>query len=98
MGVLVGTADNERKLQATYATEAKARQHAQAEFKRLDRGTASLSCTLALGRADLYPEHSITVSDFKPGIDGTGWLVSKATHTITGSADFTTSLELERGR
>lgn len=97
VGVLVGTADNEKKLQATYATEAEARQHAQAEFQRLDRGTASLSYTLALGRADLYPEQSITVSGFKPEIDGTDWLVSKATHSISGSAGFTTSLELERG-
>lgn len=96
VGVLVGTADNEKKLQATYATEAEARQHAQAEFQRLDRGAASLSYTLALGRADLYPEQSITVSGFKPEIDGTDWLVSKATHTITGAAGFTTALELER--
>jgi len=96
-GVLVGTADNEKKLQATYATEAEATQHAQAEFKRLDRGTATLSYTLALGRADLFPEQTVTVSGFKPEIDGTDWLVSKATHTISGSSGFTTSLELERG-
>ncbi|MCF3469150.1 phage late control D family protein [Stenotrophomonas maltophilia] len=95
-GVLVGTAENEKKLQATYATADEARQHAEAEFKRLDRGTAQLSYTLALGRADIYPEQTVTVSGFKPEIDGTDWLVSKVTHTIDGGSGFTSALELER--
>ncbi|WP_164147505.1 phage late control D family protein [Stenotrophomonas maltophilia] len=96
-GVLVGTSENEKKLQATYANADEARQQAEAEFKRLDRGTAQLSYTLALGRADIYPEQTVTVSGFKPEIDGTDWLVSKVTHTIDGSSGFRSSLELERG-
>jgi phage protein D len=52
-GVLVGTSENEKKLQPTYATAEEARQHAEAEFKRLDRGTPS-SATASLGRADIY--------------------------------------------
>jgi len=93
--VLVGSAENEKKLQATYASEAEARQHAEAERRRCERGTASLSCTLALGRADLYPEQAVAVSGFKPEIDGMDWLVAKATHTVS-SAGFTTSIELQR--
>ncbi|MBA0361610.1 phage late control D family protein [Stenotrophomonas maltophilia] len=96
-GVLVGTSANEKKLQATYANAQEARQHAEAEFKRLDRGTAQLSYRLAIGRADIYPEQTVTVSGFKPEIDGTDWLVAKATHTIDGSGGFVTALELERG-
>ncbi|HDS1533963.1 TPA: phage holin family protein [Stenotrophomonas maltophilia] len=95
-GVLVGTSENEKKLQATYDNADEARQQAEAKFKRLDRGTAQLSYTLALGRADIYPE-TVTVSGFEPEIDGTDWLVSKVTHTIDGSSGFTASLELERG-
>ncbi len=94
-GVLVGTSDNEKKLQATYASADEARQHAEAEFKRLDRGTAQLSYRLAVGRADIYPEQTVNVSGFKPEIDGTDWLVTKATHTIDGSSGFVTALELE---
>lgn len=93
--VLVGTADNEKKLQATYATEAEARQQAEAELKRLTRGTAQLSYKLALGRADIYPEQALSVSGFKPEIDATEWLVTKASHAV-GPAGFSTSLELER--
>ncbi|WP_164276569.1 phage late control D family protein [Stenotrophomonas sp. B1-1] len=96
-GVLVGTADNEKKLQATYANAEEARQQAEAEFKRLERGTAQLSYRLALGRADIYPEQTVTVRGFKPEIDGTDWLVAKTTHTLDGSGGFTTALELERG-
>jgi len=95
-GVLVGTPENEKKLQATYATAEEARQHAEAEFKRLDRGTAQLSYRLALGRADIYPEQIVTVSGLKPEIDAANWLVTKATHTIDGSNGFQTSVELEK--
>lgn len=38
-----------------YAIEDEAEHHAQDEFKRLNRGTATLSYTLPLGRADLPP-------------------------------------------
>ncbi len=93
--VLAGSSDNEKKLQATYATEAEARQHAEAELKRLQRGTATLSYTLALGRADISPEQTIAVQGFKSEIDGTEWLVSKASHSFDPGSGFTTSLELE---
>jgi phage protein D len=94
--VLVGTADNEKKLQATYATEQEARQHADAEFKRLERGTATMNYTLALGRADISPEQTVTLSGFKNEIDGTNWLVAKAVHTVDPTSGFTSSVELER--
>jgi len=95
--VLVGSSKNEKKLQQTYASESEARQHAKAELQRLARGTATLSFKLALGRADLYPGQTVNIAGIKPDIDGTTWLVVKATHTIDGGAGFTTALELERG-
>lgn len=94
--VLVGTADNEKKLQATYATEAEARQQAEAEFKRLTRGTAQLSYKLAQGRADIYPEQMVVVSGLKPETDITDWLIVKASHSLNGTGGFSTSLDLER--
>jgi phage protein D len=93
--VLVGSDENARRLPGTYGTEAEAREQAEAANKRNQRGQATLSYTLALGRPDIYPEQRITVSGFKPEIDNTEWLVVKATHTITGDAGFTTALELE---
>lgn len=93
--VLVGTDDNAKRLQESYADEATARQHAHAELERVKRGMAKFKYTLAIGRADLFPEQTVKVSGFKPEIDGPSWLIAKTTHTIIGSSGFTTTLELE---
>ncbi|CAJ7208425.1 bacteriophage late control gene D protein [Burkholderia pseudomallei] len=94
--VIVGGENNKnvKVLPEDYATEAEARAAAQAEFKRMQRSQATMSYTLARGRAELFPEMPVTVSGFKPEIDETPWLVKKATHTI-GDVGFTTALELE---
>ncbi|MCF5956145.1 phage late control D family protein [Xanthomonas perforans] len=93
--VLVGKDDNVKRLRESYANEATARQHARAELERVKRGLAKFDFTLAIGRADLFPEQTLTVSGFKPEIDRQRWLISKTTHAINGSSGFTTSLELE---
>ncbi|ACD60041.1 phage late control D family protein [Xanthomonas oryzae] len=93
--VLVGTDDNAKRLSESYADEATARQHARAELERIKRGLAKLDYTLAIGRADLFPEQRLTMSGFKPEIDRQSWLIAKVTHTINGSIGFTTALELE---
>jgi phage protein D len=77
-----------------YATESEAREVAEAELARIRRSQATLAYTLALGRAELFPELPVTVSGFKPEIDATPWLVRQVTHTI-GEGGFTSSLELE---
>lgn len=93
--VLVGTDDNAKRLRESYADEATARQHAHAELERVKRGLAKFDFTLAIGRADLFPEQTLMVSGFKPEIDRQRWLIAKTTHTINGSSGSTTSLELE---
>lgn len=93
--VLVGNSGNAKRLRETFNTQAEAREQANAEWKRIQRGAATLSYTLALGRADLYPEQRVRVEGFKPEIDGTGWLIAKATHTVKGESGYTTQLELE---
>ncbi|WP_338862889.1 phage late control D family protein [Mycetohabitans rhizoxinica] len=94
--VIVGGQNNKnvKVLPEEYATQAEARAAAQAEFNRMQRSQATLSYTLAHGRAELFPEMPVTVSGFKPEIDETPWLVKQALHTI-GEAGFTTELELE---
>lgn len=94
--VTVGDDENAKQLRETYPTAAVAKQHAEAEWKRLQRGTAQFSYTLALGRAEISPEQKIRVQGFKPVIDSEQWLVVKATHSISGGGGFTTALELER--
>lgn len=93
--VLAGDGENAKRLRETFDTERVAMEHAQAEWKRLQRGEATLSYTLAIGRADVTPEQHVTMRGFKQQIDETPWLLTKVTHTITGSTGFSTALEME---
>ncbi|MGO1072094.1 phage late control D family protein [Lysobacter sp. CA199] len=93
--VLVGESGDAKRLRETYASEAEAREQANAEWARVQRGAATLSYTLAMGRPELYPEQRVRVRGFKPEMDSTSWLIAKTTHTITGDNGFSTALDLE---
>lgn len=93
-GVLVGASGSAKELRHTYATEAEANEAATAEWGRIQRGAATLSLTLALGRPDLQPEAPVTVTGFKPEIDGTDWVITQVSHRF-GGGGFSTALELE---
>ncbi|WP_233420685.1 hypothetical protein [Xenorhabdus nematophila] len=60
----------------------------------MQRGAAQFSITLAMGRADIYPEMPVQLEGFKKEIDGTDWTIVKVTHNLNDSG-FTTSLDLE---
>lgn len=94
--VTVGGENNQnlKKLPEVYPTEGEARAAATAEFKRVQRNQATLSYSLAIGRAEISPELPVTVSGFKPQIDNTPWLVKQVRHSISSSG-FTTEVELE---
>ncbi len=91
---MAGEADNVFALTTIYATKAQAMRAAQAKWDKLQRGVAEFSITLALGRADLFPETPVRVSGFKRVIDEQSWLISKVTHNLNNSG-FMTGLELE---
>ncbi len=87
-----------KRLRRTFASEADARTHAEAEVTRLARGAAEMSLSLALGRPELYPEQRVQVLGIKPEIDAARWLIKSAAHTLSGQGEgLTTALELETG-
>jgi uncharacterized protein len=88
------SAANVKTLRHVYATKANARRAALSELKRLQRGVATFSITLARGNPELFPQIPATVKGWKPAIDNTGWLISKVTHTL-GDGGYTTALDLE---
>lgn len=94
--VVAGSEDNAKRLSRTYASEASAKRAAEAEFKRLERGAAEFSLTLAAGRPDLFPEKRVSVSGWKPQIDAAGWLITEARHSLS-SFGFGTALQMELG-
>nr|ELR5072568.1 hypothetical protein [Providencia stuartii] len=67
---------------------------AKANWEKIQRGVASFSIQLAVGRADLYPEMPVTVSGFKPEIDNADWTLTRVVHSLNDSG-FTSALELE---
>lgn len=77
-----------------YATKAAAMRAAKAKWDKLLRGDAEFSFTLAMERADLYPETPVKVSGFKSVIDAQPWIISNFTHSLSGSR-YTTKLEFE---
>lgn len=66
---LAGSEDNVFALTTVYATKAAAMRAAKAKWEKLQRGVAEFSLTLAMGRADLFPETPVRVSGFKLVID-----------------------------
>ncbi len=93
--VTSGGNGNAKRLKRTYGSEKEAREHADAEWNRVQRGGAKLTLNLAHGRADIYPEQPVRVQGFKPEMDATEWLVERAVHTVTGAQGFRTQLEME---
>ncbi|NIF50085.1 phage late control D family protein [Enterobacter sp. Ap-1006] len=91
---MTGTEDNVFALTTIYATKAQAMRAAQAKWDKLQRGVAEFSISLALGRADIYPETPARVSGFKRVIDEQDWTITKVTHSLTNNG-YTTGLELE---
>ncbi|MCL1962474.1 MAG: contractile injection system protein, VgrG/Pvc8 family [Desulfovibrionaceae bacterium] len=83
-----------KTLKDTYASRADARRAARAELRRVQRGAATFSLTLALARPEIMPQSAVTVSGFKPEIDGEGWLVVSVEHSL-GDGGFTTRIEME---
>ncbi|MDB0528215.1 phage late control D family protein, partial [Ralstonia solanacearum] len=86
--------DNARVLRHTYASKANAERAARAEWRKIQRGVATFTITLARGRPDLFPSLHASVSGWKKEIDSTQWSVGKVTHNLNDRG-YTSSLELE---
>jgi len=91
---LAGSEDNVFALTTVFSSKAAAMRAAQAKWEKLQRGVAEFSITLAMGRADLFPETPVAVSGFKAVIDAQPWIISKVTHNLSGNG-YTTTLNLE---
>lgn len=87
------SSDNIKTLRHVYASKLNAQRAARAEWRKLQRGAATFSITLARGRPELFPDLPATVSGYKADIDNTDWILTKATHTL--AEGLTTALDLE---
>ncbi|WP_455917409.1 phage late control D family protein [Pseudomonas cerasi] len=92
---IAGGGDNLKDLRHTYSDQQSALRAARAEFRRLQRGSATLSYTLAMGRPDLIPELSYTLQGVKEEIDEIIWYGGNVEHSLTADGGYTVSLDLE---
>lgn len=88
------SADNIKTLRHVYASKHNAQLAARSEYLKLGRGLAVFNLTLARGRPELIPDTPASVKGFKPQIDATDWILTRATHNIT-DAGYTTAIEME---
>lgn len=75
--------DNAKTLRHTYADRESALTAARAEWQRLQRGTQTLTYTLARGRPELIPELTYTLKGVKSEIDAIIWLGGNITHELS---------------
>ena len=92
---IAGGGDNLKDLRHTYSDRQSALRAARAEFNRLQRGSATLSYTLALGRADLMPELTYTFEGVKPEIEQIICSGDNVEHSLSADSGYIVSLELE---
>lgn len=83
-----------KTLRHLYATESGAWSGARGAFKKIQRGVAEFSITLAVGRPDLYPETPAVVKGFKSEIDAEAWLITEVSHKID-SGGYTAGIQFE---
>lgn len=88
---------NMKTLKETYASEQDALEAARSEMQRLERGGATFTLSLAIGRPEITAQSPIAVRGFKPEIDGQDWLVKEVTHRIDGGSGWTSQVQMERG-
>lgn len=87
--------ENLQRLKETKPNEAAAKAVAEAEWKRLSRGAATLELDIQHGMPGLRAETKIPVMGIRPWIDG-DWVAVEVTHTLSATAGLSTSVKLER--
>jgi len=92
---IAGGGENLKDLRHTYSDQQSALRAARAEFNRLQRGSATLSYTLARGRPDLIPELTYTLQGVKAEIDEIIWYGGNVQHSLSADNGYTMSLDLE---
>ncbi|AZD84746.1 hypothetical protein C4K14_1912 [Pseudomonas chlororaphis subsp. aureofaciens] len=92
---IAGGGENLKDLRHTYSDRQSALRAARSEFNRLQRGSATLSYTLAAGRPDLIPELTYTLQGVKAEIDEIIWYGGNVQHNLSADSGYTVSLELE---
>ncbi|QDH33993.1 contractile injection system protein, VgrG/Pvc8 family [Porphyrobacter sp. YT40] len=84
-----------KKLKRVYATEAEARQAAEAAASRAARTPYEFTYDIAIADPAIQPDMKVTLRGWNPVIDGIAWLVKSVETSFDGSGGLRQRLELE---
>jgi len=87
---------NVKTLNHTYQNKANATRAAKNHLKKLQRAAASFDVKLAQPAPWLIAGLLVQVNGFNKAIDSTNWRLIRATHQVSATDGFTSTLNLER--
>ena len=92
--VVAGEGKPSLTLKHSYKSEDEAQRAAESKLNALRRGGGTVSIRGMVGDPTYSAECEASLSGFREGVDGDGWIVNQVTHSLTNSG-YTCSLELE---
>jgi len=93
-GVKAGSGTPELTIKNTFASADEARRAAESKLKALQRGAGKVSISGLIGDPTISAETTASLSGFRRGIDGDGWVINSVSHSFS-DAGYTCGLELE---
>jgi len=93
-GVTAGSGKPVMTLKNTYANKDEAKNAAESKLKVLSSGAKDVRISAMVGDPEMSAERLATLSGFRKGVDGDGYVVNSVTHTFSGDG-YTCDVELE---
>lgn len=81
-------------LKNSYSSQSEAKQACDSKFESLSRGTAKVSIEGLIGDPLMSAEKIATLVGFRPGVDGSDWVIDEVVHQINDNG-YTVRLSLE---
>lgn len=92
--VRIGKGEPVLTLKHTYQSKASAKRAAESRLKAVNRAKSKVQVSGLVGDPMMSAELEATLSGFRNGIDGDGWIINGVTHSFN-SGGYTCNLEIE---
>ena len=92
--VRAGSGTPELTLKNSYASKDEAKRAADSKLKSLSTGSGTVRVSGMIGDPEMSAERIATLSGFRRGVDGAGWIVNSVSHTFSGDG-YVCDVELE---
>lgn len=93
--VTAGSGSPVLSLKNTYTSQAEAKRAAESKLKAVNGGATSMRISGLIGDPEMSAERIVSLSGFRAGVDGDGWVVNSVTHSFNDNG-YTCDLSLEK--